>query len=125
MIHKKAIFATVGLAFVGMIASVPTVHAVLPPGVKAYTEAKGNVTGVWNDPVRYFVFNLNTRGPCGGISFLVDRTKENYKEMVAMVLTAIAANKQVGAYVVDCGNPSGNPSYSNDKNIISHGFIIP
>jgi len=123
MIHKKAVFTTIAITFAGMIAGAPAAYAELPPGVKPYTEFKGNITGVWNDPGKYFVFNLNATGPCGGISVAVDRTKENYKEMVAMVLTAVATRKVVGGYVVDC--TKGTKIDIHNYNIISHGFIVP
>jgi len=56
---------------------------------------------------------LDKNGPCGSPYFHIQRSSVNFKENVAMFLTAFAGNKNVVVFVTGCGG---------DRNIISHGY---
>ena len=112
MSYKKVVFAAITLAFIGMAATTSTAYA-------QSSETTGNVVGIWNDPGSEFVFTLDRNGTCGSQQFHISRSSSNYKEMVAMVLTALAANKTLGVYVTGC-----KMMYGTNRNIISHGFLL-
>ena len=108
MFYKKMISMAAALAVFGMIATTSTAQA-------QTTESRGTVTTVYNDPGNEFLFALSVNGRCGSAIFHISRTATNYKEMVAMVLTALATNKTLGAWVTSC---------RGDRNIISHGYLL-
>ncbi|MCL2258892.1 MAG: hypothetical protein FWC18_03585 [Cystobacterineae bacterium] len=112
MFCKKVVSITMALALAGMAVISSSAYA------QSY-EATGTVSGIWNEPGDEFIFTLNNKGICGSQHFHISRANSNYKEMVAMVLTALAANKTVGVYVTGC-----RTMYGTNRNIISHGFIL-
>lgn len=62
-----------------------------------------------------FVVQLDKPGKCGSAFFHIQRLSVNFKESVAMFLTAFAASKNVVVFVTGC---------VGDRNIISHGFAV-
>lgn len=75
-------------------------------------EITGLITMAAGDP-QDFVVALDKDGPCGSRFFHMQRTNTNFKEMVAVELTAFATGKFITLFVTGCG---GN------RNIISHGY---
>ena len=59
------------------------------------------------------VWRLQRRGPCGSGFYHVQRVSLNFDEMVAVILTAFAANKPMTFFVIGC---------NGDRNIVSHGY---
>ena len=78
----------------------------------AQANVDGLVQGVFADPSD-FVFSLDKNGGCGSAFFHVKRTNENFKEVVAVILTAFALGKMVVPNETGC---------SGDRNIISHAW---
>lgn len=78
----------------------------------AQTAISGTVTGIFGDPSD-FVVQLSTRGNCGSNFFHIRRANANFREMVAVSLTAFATSRPMTFFVVSC---------VNDRNITSHGF---
>jgi hypothetical protein len=62
-----------------------------------------------------FVVELDKAGRCGSRFFHSQRVNVNFRESVAMFLTAFAASKNVVVFVTGC---------AGDRNIISHGFAV-
>jgi uncharacterized protein YycO len=112
MFYKKVISFTAALAFAGMVFTTSTAYA-------QSNETSGTVVSVWNDTGSEFVFVLNKNGMCGSPHFHINRSQTNYKEMVAMVLTALATNKTVGVFVTSC-----RVMYGTNRNVISNGYIL-
>jgi hypothetical protein len=61
------------------------------------------------------VIGLDTAGSCGSKFFHIQRANENFKELTAIVLTAIASGKPLRLFVTSC---------SGDRNILSHGSVF-
>lgn len=76
------------------------------------TRTDGSVLAVSADP-QDFVFRLDQKGRCGGDWFIMQRTRDNFREVVAVVLTAYSTNRRMQVQVVSC---------AGDRNIIDHGF---
>jgi hypothetical protein len=109
---KKIAFASVALALTGMFAAV----------APAYAQTVGAVTAIYADPPNnvapmgdYFIIELSVDGKCGSKWFHISRAASNQKEVAAMAMTALAADKRLGVYVTAC---------SGKRNIISHGVLI-
>lgn len=77
----------------------------------AHTVAGGTVAHVFADPDD-FVVALHNNGSCGSGYFHIRRSNANFKEMVGVVLTAFAANRNMTFFVV---------GYAGTRNIVSHG----
>lgn len=84
----------------------------LAGAAQAQTVTSGPIINIAADP-QDFVVELEQAGPCGSRYFHVQRANKNFKEMVALSLTAFAASKPMVMFVVSCGG---------DRNIISHGY---
>jgi hypothetical protein len=91
----------------GLAAAVAPTVALAQLGVTA-----GTINAVFADPSD-FVVALDQTGPCGSGFFHIQRAAVNFDEMVAVVLTAFAANKTMTFFIASCGG---------DRNIVSHGY---
>jgi hypothetical protein len=103
--HFKATFAITLIGVTALIGSTQLARAVV----------EGTVGAVFADPSD-FVFALDKQGPCqvGGVRsnfFHIKRSSINFKEVVAVVLTAFSLGKQVAAFDIGC---------EQDRNIIDH-----
>jgi len=81
-----------------------------------------DIIGVTNaKPVTVFadpsdvVVDTDTKGKCGSNFFHIQRSHENFKELTAVALTAIATGKRMVFFVESCGG---------DRNILSHGAVL-
>ncbi|PAQ11584.1 hypothetical protein CIT26_03800 [Mesorhizobium temperatum] len=79
---------------------------------RAQDAVTGNIDILAADPGD-FVIQLDKAGRCGSKYFHIQRTSGNFKETVALALTAFATNKVMVVFVTGC---------ANDRNIISHGY---
>ena len=79
----------------------------------AQTTTAGMAINVFAEP-QDFVVELDRPGRCGSKYFHILRSSVNFKEMVAVALTAFATSKPLTFFVVSC---------SGDRNIISHGYV--
>lgn len=101
------------LASVAAGAAAALAITALPAGqAHAQSVASGTIVIVAADP-QDFVIELDQAGVCGSRYFHVQRASANFKEMVALALTAYSASRPVVMFVVGC---AGN------RNIISHGY---
>lgn len=73
----------------------------------------GNIAAAFADPSD-FVVDLGVAGPCGSKFFHIQRTSVNFKEMVAVELTAFSTSKPLIIFMKTC---------IGDRNIISHGYV--
>jgi hypothetical protein len=93
---KRAVFSVIAL--VGLGAGISPVYA--------DTSVFGHVVSAFSNPSGaggdYFTIQLDTNGPCGTALFYVDRTQSNYKDTVAITLTAYAMGKQMWLNVTGC-----------------------
>jgi hypothetical protein len=80
----------------------------------AQERTSGAINGVFPDPSD-FVILLDRNGKCGSPFFHIQRENLNFKEVVAVSLTAFAMGKAMTVFVTSC---------SGDRNIISHGFTV-
>jgi hypothetical protein len=71
----------------------------------------GKPVEVFADPSDVVVA-LDTAGSCGSKLFHIQRANANFKELTAVVLTALASGKTLRLFVASCGG---------DRNILSHG----
>jgi regulation of enolase protein 1 (concanavalin A-like superfamily) len=94
------------LVLAGAASSAGLAHAQTP------TSHDGSVVAVAADP-QDFVFRLDQSGSCGSDWFHIQRSRDNFKEVVAVALTAYSTNRRMIVQVVAC---AGN------RNIISHGL---
>jgi hypothetical protein len=62
------------------------------------------------------VIATDTNGPCGSNLYDFQRTQQNFREIMAIMLTAFSSSKNVWVVVSQC---SGN------RNIIDRGAITP
>jgi len=81
----------------------------------ALTVINGKVTATYADPGD-FVIEMDTPGNCGSKFFHVQRTRVNFKEMVALGLVAVNGAKRMSMFVESC---------AGDRNILSHGAVFP
>lgn len=79
---------------------------------RAQEAVGGAIVLIAADPAD-FVVQLDKPGHCGSAYFHVQRSNVNFKESVALFLTAFAGNKNVVVFVTGC---------AGDRNIISHGY---
>jgi hypothetical protein len=83
----------------------------------ANTAQAQSVTGlvllVAGDPSD-FVVQLDQNGSCGGDFFHMKRSSANFKEVVAVELTAFSTGRPLTVFVTGCAGV---------RNIISHGFV--
>jgi hypothetical protein len=99
--HFKATFALTLIGATALIGSTQPARAAV----------EGLVGAVFADPSD-FVFALDKNGPrCGSPFFHIKRSSINFKEVVAVVLTAFSLGKQVAAFDFAC---------EGDRNIIDH-----
>jgi hypothetical protein len=70
----------------------------------------GKIVAVYADPGD-FVVELDTQGDCGSRFFHIQRLRQNFKEVVAVFLTAYAAGKRLVVFVESC---------AGDRNILTH-----
>lgn len=96
--------ALVTLIFVGT--------AIWAKPAEAQSVTSGSVVNVFADPGD-FVLELSEAGRCGSKYFHVQRANANFKEMVAVALTAFATGKLMTMFVASC---------ASDRNIVSHGY---
>ena len=73
-------------------------------------EKTGKPVAVYADPGD-FVVELTTVGDCGSKFYHIQRNRTNFKEVVALLLTAYSTGKNVKAFVESCWG---------DRNIMSH-----
>lgn len=83
------------------------------PAAALTTVTSGKIIAVFGDPGD-FVVQLDTNGRCGSNFFHNQRANANFREMVAVSLTAFATGKTMGFFVESC---------AGDRNITSHGFV--
>jgi hypothetical protein len=108
--HFKATFAIMLIGVTALIGSTQLARAVV----------EGQVGAMFADPSD-FVFALDKQGPCVGPGgsksnfFHIKRASINFKEVVAVVMTAFSLGKTVAAFDVGC---EGN------RNIIDHVGVI-
>lgn len=77
----------------------------------AHAAAKtGKITAVYADPGD-FVVELDTPGDCGSRFYHIQRSRQNFKEVVALFLTAYSAGKRLIVFVESC---------AGDRNILTH-----
>ena len=63
------------------------------------------------------VIQTDTPGPCSNSVFYnFQRTQQNFKELMAVMLTAFSTSKDVTVFVTQC---------VGDRNIIDHGAVTP
>jgi hypothetical protein len=75
----------------------------------------GQVVEVFADPSDVVV-KLDTKGTCSdSVFFHIQRSQENFKEVVAVMLTAFSTTKKLALYVDHC---------ANDRNILSHASVM-
>ena len=77
------------------------------------TVTAGTVLFVFADPSD-FVVEMDKAGRCGSKYFHIQRTKANFKEMTAVMLTAFTTGKTFTGFVESC---------AGDRNILSHGAV--
>lgn len=99
-IRKSGVF---GAALLAMAWTAPAV---------AQNVTSGTIVNVFGDPGD-FVVELSEAGSCGSKYFHIQRANGNFKEMVAISLTAFAADKRMTMFIASC---------AGDRNIISHGY---
>jgi hypothetical protein len=85
------------------------------PSVGYSQEITGTVVRAYADPSA-FVVALDVPGACGSGYFRVERQATNFKEMVAVLLTAFSTGSKVSLYQDGCVGGSGNR--------VSHGGVI-
>jgi hypothetical protein len=86
-----------------------------PPIARAGDYVWGRAVRVYADPSD-LVVELDRRGPCGTSLYHFRRANANFDEVVALVLTAFAADKSIGVFVPEQG-------CAGDRNIGSHAAI--
>jgi hypothetical protein len=72
----------------------------------------GVIVIIAGDP-QDFVIQLDKNGRCGSPYFHMQRSSTNFKEMVALELTAFATGKTMTLFTTGC---------AGDRNIMSHGY---
>ncbi len=82
------------------------------PGL-AQGASTGTVVNAFGDPGD-FVTQLDVNGPCGSPYFHTQRAAVNFKEMVAIELTAFTTGRPMTFFVSGC---------AGDRNITSHGYV--
>jgi hypothetical protein len=106
---KKTIFSVIALA--GLITGISPVYAADTSVFGQVVSAFGNPSGTNGD---YFTIQLNTNGPCGTSLFYVNRTQSNYKDIVAITLTAYAMGKQMWLNVTGCDTANNTINIINN-----------
>ena len=94
------------------LACLLTLPATLSPAL-AQDATTGTVVIVAGDPGD-FVTQLDVNGRCGSPYFHSQRSSANFKEMVAVALTAFTTGRKMTFFVKGC---------AGDRNITSHGFV--
>ena len=79
----------------------------------AQDASTGTVVMVAGDPGD-FVTQLDVNGRCGSPYFHSQRANANFKEMVAVALTAFTTGRRMTFFVTGC---------AGDRNITSHGYV--
>jgi hypothetical protein len=101
----KTLATSVTLAFAGLTQA--------PSVALAQDVSAGSVTAVFPDPSD-FVTQLDVNGRCGSNFFHTKRAATNFKEQVAVILTAFTTGKRMVFFVSGC---------EGARNVISHGFV--
>src|SRR5262249_39783629 len=68
---------------------------------RAQDVTTGTIVNVFGDPGD-FVVELSEAGRCGSKYFHIQRANANFKEMVAVTLTAFAADKRMTMFIASC-----------------------
>ena len=108
---KQILLAVVVLSIVGIVPC--SVYA----DIIGTTNAKP--TAVYADPSDVVVAT-NDVGTCGSHFFHIQRNHENFKELVAVALTALSTGKNMAFFVESCSPPTHGP---DSRNILSHGAV--
>jgi hypothetical protein len=111
---KRSMRLIAALSLVGVMSAGPA-YAGSCSGSAAPAACGMGVITVYADPSDG-VIETDTTGPCGSAFYNFQRTQTNFKEMMAVVLTAFSSSKNVVAFVSHC---SGN------RNIIDHVAVTP
>ena len=82
-------------------------------GQSAPTVTNGVPVNVFADPSD-MVIELDQPGRCGSRYFHIQRSKTNFKEVTAVMLTAFATGKRFVAFVEGC---------AGDRNLLSSGYV--
>lgn len=77
------------------------------------TVTAGTVLNAFADPSD-FVVEMDRAGRCGSKYFHIQRTKANFKEVTAVMLTAFTTGKTFTGFIESC---------AGDRNILSHGEV--
>lgn len=101
LIPGKTSMAVMGMMLAAFLAS---------PAFSAEMKV-GRVTAVFADPSD-FVVELDVAGECGSKFYHIQRSRQNFKETVAVFLMAYATGRKLTLFVESC---------SGDRNILSHG----
>lgn len=83
----------------------------------ARAQDAGTIVNIFADPGD-FVLELSEAGDCGSKYLHIQRANTNFKEMVALSLTAFAAGKVVTMFVASCEGIVN----TQRGNIVSHGY---
>lgn len=98
-----------------LVSGLIAVTAWIAPAYADLTVVDGKVTATYVDPDD-LVIELDVVGQCGSNFFHVQRARTNFKEMAAAALVAVAGGKQMILFVESC---------VSDRNILSHGAVLP
>ena len=93
---------------------VACIIALVASAESAKAEVEGEVLVLFADPSD-FVFLMDKNGHCGSAFFHVKRTNTNFKEVVALLITALSTRKSVHAVDTTC---------EGTRNVITHAWII-
>src|SRR6185312_7082948 len=91
---KKSILMIVWLLTIGIFSSF---------AYSALTVTIGKPVEVFADPSDVVVV-LDTAGTCGSKFFHIQRTNTNFKELTAVVLTALSSEKTLRLFVASCAS---------------------
>jgi hypothetical protein len=98
---------------VALLALLLTTSGSLFNSAHALNVIVGRPTVVYADPSDVVV-GLDTAGSCGSNLFHIQRSKDNFRELSAIVLIALSTGKRLTLFVESC---------SQDRNILSHGAV--
>ncbi len=98
------------IALAALLAGVLFVPATI---AAAQTTTSGKIAIIAADPDD-FVVQLDKNGNCGSPYFHFQRVNKNFRESVALALTAYSTGSTMVVFVSGC---------NNDRNIASHGYM--
>jgi hypothetical protein len=105
IISRSSLAATLVIGMMALISSIQLARA----------DVEGLVVVLFADPSDFVVL-LDKPGHCGSSFFHIKRSSTNFKEMVALFMTAFSLSKRVHAVDDSC---EGN------RNIMSHAWTFP